>query len=192
MVTRPRGVLALVACLLWVPAQAAAQSITIVPSPGAVLVRAAGWSLLTAEPLARLKEGQTVRMELAVSVLAAPGKSAVTTLRRVFSFSYDLWEERFAVTAADPRATSVSHLTASQAEAWALEQLAMPLSSLRGGGGSRFWLRLECRILDGDDSADPEDNTGLTLQRLIDVLSRRHKSEAPARVLEGGPFQIPQ
>jgi len=193
-VVTSRAALALVACLLSVPA-ASAQTIAIVPAPSVVRVRATGWAFLTAEPLARLKEGQTVRVELAVGVLAAPGRSAVTTLRRIFSVSYDLWEERFAVTVAEPRGGSASHLTAAAAEAWCLEQLAVPRASLRSLDelpGARFWIRLECRILDGDGALDPDESAGLTLQRLIDVFSRRRKSEPPARILEGGPFQLPR
>ncbi len=44
-------------------------------------------------------------------VLAAPGKSAAATTRRMFALSYDLWEERFAVTTVDARSLSASHLT---------------------------------------------------------------------------------
>jgi len=187
-----RAVPALFACLLAVAAAAPAQTIAVTPAPGAIRVRADGWTLLTAEPLARLREGQTVRMELAVSVLAAPGRSAVTTLRRIFSVSYDLWEERFAVVVAEPRGAAASHLTAAAAQAWCLDQLAVPAASLGALGGARFWIRLECRILDGDRSLDPDESAGLTLQRLIDVLSRRRRSESAARILEGGPFHLPR
>jgi hypothetical protein len=191
-VVTPRAALAIVACLLAVPATALGQTITVSPAADAVRVRANGWAFLTAEPLARLREGQTVRVELAVSVLAAPGRAAVTTLRRIFSVSYDLWEERFAVTIAEPRGRSASHLTAAAAEAWCLDQLAVPRASLGNLDEASFWIRLECRILDGDGSLDPDEGTGLTLQRLIDVLSRRRKSAPPARILDGGPFQLPR
>jgi hypothetical protein len=132
-----------------------------------------------------------VRVEIALLLLAAPGRSPAATIRRTFSVSYDLWEERFAVAATGPRGAAVSHLTAGAAEAWCVEQLAVPRASF-GDLGERFWLRLESRILDGDAAAGAEEE-GLTLQRLIDVFSRRRRTESsPARAVEGGPFRLPK
>jgi hypothetical protein len=132
-----------------------------------------------------------VRVELVVTALSAPGKTPSAAARQIFSFSYDIWEERFAVAIAGARAASISHLTAAAAEAWCIEQLAVPIASLAALKDLRFWIRLECRILDGDEAPDPDENAGLTLQRIIDVLSRRKKSESPARAVEGGPFRLP-
>ncbi len=84
-------------------------------------------------------------------VLPAPGKSPAATARRIFALSYDLWEERFAVTTVDARSQSVSHLMLAAAEAWCVEQLAVPVSALGAlGRDLPFWIRLEYRILDGD------------------------------------------
>jgi hypothetical protein len=192
VVVRARAGALAVAAMLTAAAPAAAQSLTIAVAPGAVKVRAANWPFLTADPLARLREGRTVRVELSVLVLAAPGRPPVSAIRQIFAVSYDLWEERFAVSTTGGHAASVSHLTAAAAEAWCLDQLAVPMAALAGVDDRRFWLRLECRILDGDGALDPDESAGLTLQRLIDVFSRRRKSEPPARILDGGPFQLPR
>ena len=181
------GVLALAALLAAAPA--AAQPLTIVAAPDAVRVRAASWPFLTADTLARLKEGRTVRVELSVLVLGNPGRPPASAVRQVFAVSYDLWEERFAVATTGARPASVSHLTAGAAEAWCLDQLAIPASALGAVDNRRFWLRLECRILDGDGAQDPGEDAGFTLQRLIDVLSRRGKADTAVRTLEGGPFR---
>jgi len=183
--------LALAALLAWYPAAASAQSVKMTTAAGdAVHVQAPGWSFLAGEPLARLKDGRTVRVEVAMVALASPGKTTVTAVRQIFSLSYDLWEERFAVAIAGARTASVSHLTAAAAEAWCVEQLTIPVASLGSLQDLRFWIRLECRILDGDGAPGP-DESALTLQRIIDVLSRRKKSESPARAVEGGPFRLP-
>ena len=121
----------------------------------ALRIRAPGFSFLKGDPLARLKDGRSVRVELAAMVLPAPGKSPAATARRMFALSYDLWEERFAVTAVDARSQSVSHLALAAAEAWCVEQLAIPLSALGAlGRDLPFWIRLEYRILDGDGAPD--------------------------------------
>lgn len=195
MVTHARGAAALVVVLLVCPAaRASAQTVTIDAVGDALKIRAPGFSFLRGDPIARLKDGRSVRVELTALVLAAPGKAPAAATRRIFALSYDLWEERFAVTAVGGRAASVSHLGVSAAEAWCVEQLAVPLSALGAlGRDAPFWIRLEYSILDGD--AGPETSeSGYTLQTLIDVLSRRRKAEpsqSQPRPLEGGPFRLP-
>jgi hypothetical protein len=171
--------------------RSSAQPLTIDSSGQVLKIRAAGLGFLKGDPLARLKEGRSVRVELAAMVLAAPGKSPAATARRIFALSYDLWEERFAVTTVDARAQSVSHLTMAAAEAWCVEQLAIPVSALGAlGRDLPFWIRLEYGVLDSDSTSAPDD-AGYTLQALIDALSRRRKTESSPHVLEAGPFRLP-
>jgi hypothetical protein len=95
------------------------------------------------------------------------------------------------VTTVGGRSQSVSHLAASAAEAWCVEQLIIPLSALSAlGRDAPFWVRLEYRILDGDGASDPADS-GYSLQALIDALSRRRKAEPSPNALEAGPFRLP-
>jgi hypothetical protein len=132
-----------------------------------------------------------VRVELGGLVLPAPGKLPAAAARRVFALSYDLWEERFAVTTVEARSQSVSHLALAAAEAWCVDQLTIPLAALGVLGRDQpFWIRLEYRILDGDGTSNQSDS-GYTLQALIDALSRRRKTEASPNALEAGPFRIP-
>ena len=185
------GALALLAFIATAP-RASAQTLSAAVSGDAIRVHASGWSFLTGEPLSMAKEGRTVRIELGLLVLASPGRAPAAAARQVFSVSYDLWEERFAVSAAGPHPAVVSHLTAAAAESWCVEQLAVPTAAVGGLDDRRFWVRLEARMLDGGTAADPDESAGLTLQRLIDVLSRRRKTESPAGGLEGGPFRLPR
>jgi hypothetical protein len=83
----------------------------------------------------------------------------------------------------------VTHLSQAAAESWCVEQLAIPLDAV--GRGKSFWIRLEYRIVEAADGSDPED-AGYTLQALIDLLSRRRKTEPAANVIEGGPFTVKQ
>jgi hypothetical protein len=106
--------------------------------------------------------------------------------------SYDLWEERFAVTAEDTRSPSVSHLSQAAAEAWCVDQLAIPLRSLGALGRDQpFWVRFEYRVLSAEARSAAEDSR-YTLQGLIDALSRRRKAAetAATRTLEAGPFSL--
>ena len=182
---------ALLALLALPAARSSAQALTVEAAGEALKIRAPGFSFLTGDPLARLKDGRSVRVELAAMVLPGPGKSPAATIRRVFALSYDLWEERFAVTAVDARSQTVSHLALAAAEAWCVGQLAIPLSAVAVlGRDVPFWIRLEYRMLDGDSTPDQPDQ-GYTLQALIDALSRRRKTESSPHALEAGPFRTP-
>ncbi len=186
-----RVVVALVALLVWPVAQSFAQILTVDAVGDALKIRAPGFSFLKGDPLTRLKDGRSVRVELGGLVLPAPGKQPAAATRRIFALSYDLWEERFAVTTVEARSQSVSHLALTAAEAWCVEQLTIPLAALGALGRDQpFWIRLEYRILDGDGAPD-ESDSGYTLQALIDVLSRRRKTEASPNALEAGPFRTP-
>jgi hypothetical protein len=190
VVVAARRAAVVLALLAWPVARVSAQALTVDLVGDALKIRAPAFSFLKGDPLARLKDGRSVRVELAAMVLAAPGKSPAATTRRIFALSYDLWEERFAVTAVNARSQSVSHLMLAAAEAWCVEQLLIPVSAL---GALRrdmpFWIRLEYRILDGDAMPDSADS-GYTLQALIDALSRRRKTESSPHALEVGPFRL--
>ena len=134
----------LLALVASAPMRVSAQTVTVDTVGDALRIHAPGFSFLKGESLARLKDGRSVRVELVAAVLSAPGKSAAATTRRIFALSYDLWEERFAVTAVDARSRSVSHLMAAAAEAWCVEQLAVPVSALGAlGRDLPFWIRLD-------------------------------------------------
>jgi hypothetical protein len=186
-----RVVVAFLAMLAWPAVRSSAQGLTIDTVGDALKIRAPGFSFLKGEPLARLKDGRTVRVELSSLVLPGPGKSPAAAARRIFALSYDLWEERFAVTTVEARPQSVSHLALTAVEAWCVDRLTIPLAALGALGREQpFWIRLEYRIVDGDGVSDQPDS-GYTLQALIDVLSRRRKTEASPHALEAGPFRTP-
>ena len=186
-----RAVPVVLAVLAGSATRASAQPITIDVAGDVLKIRAPGLGFVTGEPLARLKDGRSVRVELAAMVLPAPGKSVVATTRRIFALSYDLWEERFAVTTVEKRSQSVSHLALAAAEAWCVDQVAIPVNTLGGlGRDLPFWVRLEYRVLDSDPPADSKDS-GYSLQGLIDALSRRRKTDSSTHALEAGPFRLP-
>ena len=191
MVTPQRVAAALLTVLGLTVAPSSAQTLTVDTAGDSLRIRAPGFSFLNGDPLARLKDGRSVRVELAAMVLPAPGKSVVAATRRIVALSYDLWEERFAVTTVEKRAQSASHLALAAAEAWCVDQVAIPLNALGAFGRDLpFWVRLEYRVLDGDTPADSTES-GYTLQGLIDALSRRRKTDSSTHALEAGPFRLP-
>ena len=166
------------------------QNVTIARTTEAVAVHAPNLGFIKGEPLARLKDGRSVRIDLDLMVLPGPGGTAVARARQTFILSYDLWEERFAVTQAGTPPRQASYLTASAAEAWCLDHLTIPLNELGKLRDAPFWIRLEYRIVDGNTPADRDDAGGLSLKGLIDALSRRPKESGPTHAVEAGPFRI--
>ena len=167
-----------------------AQNISISRNGEALAVQAPGLGFIKGETLARLKDGRSARVDLDLTVLPGPGGTPAARGRQTYVLSYDLWEERFAVTLAGPPPRSVAYLTASAAEAWCLEQLTIPVSALGALRAAPFWIRLEYRILDGDSSGARDEGSGLTLKGMIEALSRKPKTTSLTHAVEAGPFRL--
>ena len=181
--------LLIAAMLSSLDARLGSQSMTVTTTGGEVRVQAPGFHFIAGQPLARLKDGLAVRVELEMRVIAGPGAAAAAAQsRQTFVLSYDLWEERFAATVSGSASRSVSHLTAAAAEAWCIQQLTVPVSGMGSLRSQPFWIRLESRILNG--KSDGREDEGLTLRGIIDTLSRRGATEKTSHSAEAGPFQV--
>jgi hypothetical protein len=175
----------------WAAVNLGAQAVTVTRIADAVAVRAPAFTFVKGEPLVRLKDGRSVRVELDLTVLPRPGDAAAARSRQLFVLSYDLWEERFAVTLLGTPRKSVAYLTSTGAEAWCLEQMTVPVAALGSlGRDVPFWIRLEYRILDGETAADRKDDAGISLRGLIDALSSRRQAAASTHAIEAGPFRL--
>jgi hypothetical protein len=161
----------------------------VTTADGAVHVQAPGFRFIEGAVLARLKDGQSVRVEIEVRVLDGPGGAAAAVGRQICALSYDLWEERFAAAVTGGPTRSNSHLTAAAAEAWCLRQAAVPLHELGTLGRDRpFWIRVEFRMVNGVES--PPEPRGLTLRGIVEALSRRGQPGEVSRSMDAGPFRL--
>ena len=190
--SRPSAFALLIAAIMLssLDARLGSQSMTVTTTGGEVRVQAPGFRFISGEPLARLKDGLTVRVDLEIQALAGPGAAAAAQNRQTFVLSYDLWEERFAATVSGTGSRSVSHLALAAAEAWCIQQLTVPVSELGSLRSQPFWIRLESRILNG--KSDGREDEGLTLRGIIDTLSRRQAGEKTSHSAEAGPFRVQQ
>ncbi len=165
-------------------ARAGAQAVTLRVEAGSLHVRAPGFTFIKGVPLTRLKDGASVRFDFTLQVLARPDGRIITDTAGRCVVSYDLWEERFAVS--DGGVPSRSHLTAADAEAWCLDRLAVPLGEMEGAErGDPFWLRLEYSVRDEERAAE----SGLSLRGLVDRFSRRGPGEIRDR-FDAGPLRL--
>ena len=167
-----------------------AQDVTLARTGEAIGVRAPGLGLLKGDTLTQLKDGRSVRVDFDLSVLPGPGGAAAAHARQAFVLSYDLWEERFAVTVVGPPRRSTSYLTAAAAEAWCLEHVTVPIRLLGNLRDAPFWLRLEYRFPDANNAPARTEDSGLTLRGMIEALSRLPKTAGQTHAVEAGPFRL--
>lgn len=186
-----RAVQAAIGALIIValPGRLTAQSLTVRAVGDMLQVRGAGLRLIEGVVADHLKDGRSVRVDFEMTILDKTGGSTVTQNRQSFGLSFDLWEQRYAVTRMGTSPRSISHLAARDAEAWCLEGLALPLTALgRFARDQPFFVRLEYRV---QDQLMPEKaESPFTLRTLIDALSRRNAGESPGRSFEAGPFRV--
>jgi len=143
---------------------------------------------LAGEALSRLHDGATVRYELQLTAKTDRNGTVLARAQEMFAISYDLWEEKFAVTKTGSPARSVSHLSAAAAEAWCIDNITIPVSAL--SANQSFWVRLDYHANDSTAPADQADSSGFTLTGLIDIFSRRTRSEQMRGSEETGPLRL--
>ena len=185
-----RSLLTLVLATVLTP-RVTAQTVTVRTVADALQVQARNFSFIDGPVLARLKEGRSVRIDFEMSVLAKPDGPILKQVMQGFTLSFDLWEERFAVSRIGAPSKSISHLRSRDAETWCLENVTMPVSSLGLGRDTPFWIRLAYRVQDAAAASNTEPAERYTLQGLIDRLSRRREEDNLARSIDAGPFRLP-
>jgi hypothetical protein len=143
--------------------------------------------LLTGEAFQRLHDGATVNYELQLTARADKAGKALARAIARFAVSYDLWEEKFAITRLGGTPKSVSRLTAAAAEAWCVDNTSMPIGVLPPT--QAFWIRLDYRA---EPSGIPEqsENSSSTLSSLVDIFSRRPRSEQVHGSEDLGPVRL--
>jgi len=166
----------------------AAQSLLPRVEGNQLRVTAPRLTFLTGEPLERLQNGASVTYQFELTIREGPSGRTLGRARERFTVSYDLWEERFAITRLGPSTRSVSHLSAAAAEVWFLNNLI--LTTTRVMPDQSFWIRLEFRAEDPADSASSTDDTGMTLGGLVDIFSRRGPDRRLRGYIEEGPFRL--
>jgi hypothetical protein len=167
---------------------AAAQSLTAHIEGDQLRIVASRIHFLTGEALKRLNDGATVNYEFDITLRPdRTGKPLGRSAER-FAVSYDLWEEKFAVTRLGGPPKSVSHLSAAAAEAWCISNVSMPVGVLPLKDA--FWIRLDYRAEESGGPADPADNSSFSLSSLVDIFSRRTRGEQVHGTEEIGPLRL--
>ena len=166
----------------------AAQSLSARLDGDQLRIAAPRLHVLVGESLNRLRDGATVKYEFQLTARTDRNGRVLARTQQQFAISYDLWEEKFAVTKLGSSPRAISHLSAAAAEAWCVDNISVPSSAL--SAAEPFWIRLDYRVADPAASADPPDNSGFTLSGLIDIFSRRTRTEQLRGSEEVGPLRL--
>ena len=185
---RRLGLIALV--LIVSPLPLMGQSLTVRAVADALHVRVQGLGFIDGQVSQRLQDGRSVRIDFELTVLEKLPGPTIAKAQHSFNLSFDLWEQRFAVTRIGQAPRSISHLTARAAEDWCLDNVTVPLTALgRFVRDTPFWVRIEYRVQDRASAGTTEEST-FTLQTLIDVLSRKREGQEQGKPVEAGPFRL--
>ena len=181
---------------MWAVAPLLAQSVTVNVAGDTLRVRAPGFTFIKGEPLARLKDGRAVQIDFALAVLPKPAGAAIAETRQGFVLSYDLWEERFAVTIVDPepRPRIAGHFRTSR------RKMRKPGASITRRWHERSAVSAGTRCSGSEwpircataTCARSRGRFGFSLRGLIDRLSRRTNADDLRDAIDAGPFRLPR
>lgn len=143
---------------------------------------------LTGAPLERLRNGATVVFAIQASLLGSSKVAVLTRSAGRFAVSFDIWEEKYAVTRLGEVRKSVSHLAAAEAEAWCLESLALTDAGL--SPDTPFWVRLDVRVQPDGEARAPNEESGVTLAWLVELFSRPQREGETRYQAEAGPLRL--
>jgi hypothetical protein len=175
--------------LLW-PAVAAAQNLEVRLEGTQLRISASGLNFITGDALKRLQDGASVTFTFRLGTHASRNSAPTDLVTTRFVVSYDLWEEKYAVTRAGAGPRSISYLSLAAAEKWCMDLLSLPITGM--SEDAPFWVTLEYRTEDPATPSGGAENSRATLGALIDVFSQRpgRQQLSGRREATGGPFRL--
>ena len=167
----------------------AAESMAVSFDGDNLHVAAPDLHFLTGKALDRLKNADTVVFLSQITLFSDErGTIFKPPSRDRFVVSYDLWEEKFSVTFPPPGRGSLSHLSAGQAEAFCLENLAA--SALGIAPDRPFWLRFELKAPSQRELSKVVGDSGISLSSMVELFSRKPGAGDPYWVRTAGPLRL--
>jgi hypothetical protein len=178
----------LIALVLSVPGFAHAQALQARVVGDTLRIRSTSWPVVEGDTLAHLQDGRAVRVEFVLAALGGAAGPLIAERHDVFTLSFDLWEERVAVSRGGTPPKAVSHLLAREAEAWCLDNLALPIADLAARGrAAPFWIRLTSVVDDAEAAAREDDGF---LRTLIETFSRPRDRTPQRKSQTAGPLRL--
>ena len=138
--------------------------------------------------LARLKNGAPVAYDFHLALMVGDKAAVRRRSFERFVVSYDLWEEKFAVTNLRKPRAAASGLAAKAIDAWCLARIGLPANGLNSR--DNVWVRLEVRAVDPKQDSALFDSSSISVASLIEILSRPARRDEPRWALDAGPVEM--
>jgi hypothetical protein len=164
-----------------------AQNLAVRLDGDTVRVSAPRFHFVEGKALERLQNGATVNFMVQLSLLADSGITVKGRDIQRFAISYDLWEEKFSVVRPGAVRRAASHLAATAAESWCIDQMNASVSGL--SPEKQFSVRLEVRAEDPKEATSWSE-PGFSFGRLIEIFSRPARGRQLRWIEEAGPFRL--
>ncbi len=134
-----------------------------------LFVSAAGLDLVREPLFGRLMNGGTVAYDFHVALWVGNKNTVRRRAFERFVVSYDLWEEKFAVTGLRNPRIAARNLKAREVGAWCLEHVALHAADLKPA--DNLWVKLEVRAADPRRDSRLLEPDGVNIANLIGLLS---------------------
>lgn len=138
--------------------------------------------------LAKLKQGGTVAFDFQLSLWVGSSNLVNRRAFERFVVSYDLWEERFAVTTLRSTPARANGLSAANVGAWCLQNLSVPMP--KSPAAEQVRVKLEVRAAENRRDLELSPEEGVSLTQLIDVFSQRSRGGEARWTLESAPVTV--
>ena len=138
------------------------------------------------EVLQRLHNGIAVNFMLKIGTSSS--LSAKPTAQSIYRFviSYDIFEEKYAVSRIEPGPRSITHLSETAAQLWCLDSIALPTARLPAE--QPFWVQLEYQSEETKPTAT--DSGSSIIGGLIDIFSRKNQRQDQHGIMTAGPYNL--
>jgi hypothetical protein len=143
---------------------------------------------LSGTALQRLHDGATVPFDFQLTISAGVKSNVVGRSLARYMLSYDVWEEKFRVVRLGNFGKLGSHLSASAAEAWCLQNTFVPAGALPTD--QPLWARLELRSVETKEQAAITADQGISITTLIQLFSHPIRPQQDHVVLESASFRL--
>ncbi len=143
---------------------------------------------LGGKSLERLHSGAALVFSLQLSLSADKFTTVVRRNVDRFVVSFDLWEEKFAITRLGPGKHQASHLSREAAERWLFDHTSLSVGGL--ADNKPLWLRMDLRADDSRESAALLLDPTVNLARLIEWFGRSQRGADNRWALDKGPFHL--
>ena len=174
----------MISILLW-PVNLSAQAVGVKLDGDQLRVAVPQLHFVGTEVLQRLRNGIAVNYILKIGITSnRVAKPAGESIYR-FVISYDIFEEKFAVSRIEPNPRSITHLSEAAAQQWCLDSIAVPIAGLPAD--QSFFVTLEYQTVEPKPAPDPGESL---IGQLIDVFSRKAQREESRGTVMGGPFNL--